>query len=61
MRGLQISPKRCEIGDDLFFFRDHLCNNGEETAEFAYLKVAELDSNDSMLSAWPYSSHVKTL
>ena len=38
----------CEIGDDLFFFGNHLCNNGE-------------DSNQSMLSAWPYSSHVKTL
>ena len=29
MRGLQFSPKRCEIGDDLFFyFEDHPCNNG---------------------------------
>ena len=25
------------------FFGDHLCNNGEETAEFACLETAELD------------------
>ena len=26
----------CEIGDDLFFFfGDHLCNDGEESAEIA--------------------------
>ena len=45
MRGLQFSSKRCEIGDDLFFFGDHLCNNGEKTAEFACMETAELDSN----------------
>ena len=44
MRGLQFSPKRCEIGDDLFF-GDHLCNNGEGAAEFACLETAGLDSN----------------
>ena len=28
-----------------FFYGEHLCNNGEETAEFACLETAELDSN----------------
>ena len=49
MRGLQFSSKRCEIGDNLFCFiflgGDHLCNNGEEPAEYACLETAELDSN----------------
>ena len=34
MRGLEFNPKRYEIGDDLFFFGDNLCNYGEEAAQF---------------------------
>ena len=51
-------------GDDLFFFWRSLLqrwNNGEGATEFACLETAELDSNQSTLSAWPYYSHVKTL
>ena len=44
-----------------FFLGGHLRNNGEKTAEFACLEAAELDSNQGKPSAWPYSSHVKTL
>ena len=40
MRGLHFSQKRCEG----IFLGDHLCNNGEKTAEFACLKTTELDS-----------------
>ena len=40
MRGLHFSPKRCEG----IFLGDHLCNNGEKTAEFACLKNTEVDS-----------------
>ena len=40
MRGLHFSPKRCEIGVDLFFFfGDHFRNDVEGRAEFACLET----------------------
>ena len=46
MRGLQFSPKRCKIGD--FFFLEitsAIMVRKEETAEFACLETAEVDSS----------------